>query len=102
MATILASLQTFFRFGESAASRGSAADWYSAIRRDIEELLALPRQFRGDVRTRLDVIRREINKVIQMAPELRETLWANFAQRFGVEEPPLSGRRKAKLNASSE
>jgi len=102
LAAILASLQTFFRFGESAAMHGSAADWYAAIRRDIEALLAIPRHLRGDVRARLDAIRKEINKVSQKAPELRETLWAIFAQRFGVEEPPLSRRRKGKLSASSE
>jgi hypothetical protein len=102
LAAILASLQTFFRFGEKAATHGSAADWYAAIRRDIEELLALPRHLRGDVRTRLDGIRKEINKASHKAPELRESLWAKFARRFGVKEPPLTGRRKGNLSFSSE
>ena len=92
MAAILASLQTFIRFAESAALHGAAADWYSAIRRDIEELQALPRHLRGDVRDRLGSIRKEMNKAGQKAPELRESLWASVAQRFGVEEPPPSGR----------
>ena len=94
LAAILASLQTFFRFGESAALHGSAADWYAAIRRDIEALLALPRHLRGDVRIRIDGIRKEINKASHKAPELRETLWARVAHRFEVSEPPLPGRRK--------
>ena len=102
VAAILASLQTFFRFGESAACHGTAADWYAAIRRDIEGLLALSPELRGDVRIRLDGIRKEINKASQKAPELRESLWAVFAQRFGVEEPPLSGRRKRSLSPSSD
>ncbi|HWU37431.1 MAG TPA: DUF4231 domain-containing protein [Candidatus Acidoferrum sp.] len=102
VAAILASLQTFFRFGESAASHGTAADWYAAIRRDIEELLALSLQLRGDVRGRLDTIRKEINKASQKAPELRESLWAVFAERFGVEEPPLIGRRKRNVRPVSE
>lgn len=100
LAAIMASLQTFFRFGESAALHGSAADWYAAIRRDIEGLLALPRHLRGDVRIRLDAIRKEINKASQKAPELRESLWASFAQRFEVKEPPLSGRHKGSKNPS--
>ena len=95
LAAILASLQTFFRFGESAAQHGSAADWYAAIRRDIEALLALPRHMRGDVRVRIDGIRKEINKASQKAPELRETLWAAVAHRFQVSEPPVPGRRKS-------
>ena len=94
LAAILASLQTFFRFGESAAQHGSAADWYAAIRRDIEALLALPRHMRGDVRVRIDGIRKEINKASQKAPELRETLWMAVAHRFQVSEPPVPGRRK--------
>ncbi len=94
LTAILASLQTFFRFGESAALHGTAADWYAAIRRDIETVLALPKHMRGDVRSRIDGIRKEINKVAQKAPELRESLWTSVAHRFQVDEPPLPGRRK--------
>jgi hypothetical protein len=94
LAAILASLQTFLRFAESAARHGAAADWYSAIRRDIEELQALSRHLRGDARVRLDAIRKEMNKAGQTAPELREKLWASVAQRFGVKEPPLSRWRQ--------
>jgi hypothetical protein len=94
LAAVLASLQTFLRFAESAAAHAMAADWYSAIRRDIEQLQALPRHLRGDAKARLDSIRKEMNKAGQKAPELRETLWARVAQRFGVEEPPLSGSRE--------
>lgn len=94
LAAILASLQTFLRFGESAAHHGSAADWYSAIRREIEETQALPRHLRGDARTRLDAIRKEMNKAGQTAPQLRETLWVRVAKRFGVKEPPPLERRK--------
>ena len=94
LAAILAALQTFFRLAESAAAHGFAADWYAAIRRDIEQVQALPRQMRGDVAARLDSIRKEMNKAGQKAPELRESLWVRVAQRFGVQEPPLVGRRK--------
>ena len=89
LAAILAGLQTFLKLAEAATRHGGAADWYAAIRRDIEELQALPRHVRGNVQTRLDAVRIDMNKAGQNAPELREHLWAHFAQRFGVDEPPL-------------
>lgn len=91
MAAVLSSLQTFLRFEESATHHGTAATWYAAIRRDIEELLALPRELRGDPKVCLDLIRRDMNKASQKAPPLSERSWAKVASRFGVNEPPVTG-----------
>jgi hypothetical protein len=90
LAAILAGLQTFLKLAESAALHGVAADWYASIRRDIEELQALPRHLRGNVKDTLDAIRHNMNKAGQNAPQLNEHLWARMARRFGVEEPPLN------------
>ena len=87
LAAILASLQTFLKFGESATLHGAAADWFAAIRRDIEEVLALPLDLRGNPKECLDSIRQEMNKAGQKAPELSERLWTKVARRFAVEEP---------------
>lgn len=89
LAAVLSSLQTFLRLADSAAEQGAAAAWYSAIRRDSEQVLALPRESRGDPKSCLDAIRQEMNKAGQKAPPLSERLWAGFAQRFGVKEPPM-------------
>ena len=91
-AAVLASLQTFLKFGENATLHGAAADWFAAIRRDIDELLALPSELRGHPKECLDRIRQEINKAGQKSPELSEKLWRRTARRFGVQEPPPSGR----------
>ena len=91
LAAILSSLQTFLRLAEGGTHHGTAADWYAAIRRDIEELLALPRELRGDPKLCLDSIRREMNKAGQKSPPLSERFWAKIAQRFGVKEPPFTG-----------
>jgi len=93
LAAILASLQTFLKFGESATLHGAAADWFAAIRRDIEEVLALPLELRGSPKQCLDSIRHEMNKAGQKSPELSEKLWVKVAQRFAVEEPPCAGAR---------
>jgi hypothetical protein len=98
LAAVLASLQTFLKFGENANLHGVAADWFAAIRRDIEEIQALPAHLRGNPKTCLDAIRHEINRAGQKSPELSEALWRKVARRFGVEEPPpplRSGGREA-------
>jgi hypothetical protein len=91
LAAILAGLQTFLKLSESAALHGVAADWYASIRRDIEQLQALPPHLRGNVKETLDAIRHTMNKVGQNAPQLNEHLWARMARRFGVKEPPVHG-----------
>jgi len=88
LAAVLASLQTFLKFGESATLHGTAADWFAAIRREIEELMALPPALRGHPKQCLDSIRQEMNKAGQKSPELSERMWKKVARHFGVEEPP--------------
>ncbi len=94
LAAVLASLQTFLKFGENATLHGTAADWFAAIRREIEEVLALPPALRGHPKQCLDSIRQEMNKAGQKSPELGERLWKKVARRFGVEEPPIGARRQ--------
>src|SRR6266496_4114384 len=87
LAAVLAGLQTFLRFSERAAEHATAADWYSAIRRDIEETLHLPVEARGRAKDCLDRFRKEMNRVTQDAPELSARQWKRAAKRFGVNEP---------------
>ena len=84
-AAVLAGLQTFLRLSETAAAHAQAGDWYSAVKRDIEQLRALRRDERGHAKTCTDVLRKEMNKVAQKSPELRESLWTDVAKRYGIE-----------------
>jgi hypothetical protein len=102
IAAVMASLQTFLKFGENATLHGSAADWFSAIRRDIEQLLALPPNLRGKPKGALDNIRQEMNRAGQKAPELSEHLWKRTARRFGVEEPPYALRKRQQDTAEEK
>lgn len=95
LAAVLASLQTFLKFGENATLHGAAADWFAAIRRDIDETLALPPELRGHPKHTLDSIRQEMNKASQKSPELSEHLWRRTAKRFGVVEPPMPSAVRA-------
>ena len=87
LAAILTGLQTFLRFAERAAHHATAGDWYSAIRRDIEQLLSLPVEIRGMPKECLDRIRKEMNRVSQDSPELSGRQWRRQAKRFKVREP---------------
>ncbi len=87
LAAILGALQTFLRFAERATLHASAADWYSAIRRDIEEVLHLPVEDRGTPKDCLDEVRKEMNRAAQDSPELSARRWTREAKRFGVQEP---------------
>jgi hypothetical protein len=84
-AAVLAGLQTFLRLSETAAAHAQAGDWYAAIKRDIEQLRALRRDERGHAKTCTDVLRKEMNKVSQKSPELRESLWTDVAKRYGID-----------------
>jgi hypothetical protein len=84
-AAVLAGLQTFLRLSETAAAHAQAGDWYAAIKRDIEQLRALRRDERGNAKTCTDTLRKEMNKVGQKSPELRESLWTDIAKRYGID-----------------
>ena len=87
LAAVLGALQTFLRFAERATLHATAADWYSAIRRDIEEILHLPVEDRGTPNECLDEVRQEMNRAAQDSPELSARHWRREAQRFKVAEP---------------
>jgi hypothetical protein len=87
IAAMLGALQTFLRFAERATLHATAGDWYSAIRRDIEEIIHLPIEMRGAPKDCLDEIRKEMNRLAQDSPELSARVWTREAKRFRVNEP---------------
>ena len=86
LAAVLAAIQTFLRFAERSERHAQAADWYASIRREIEELLALPASKRGDPKKVLDALRKELNKAGQIYPEIGEKTWHRVAHLYGVEQ----------------
>ena len=86
LSAVLAGLQTFLRFSERSAKHATAAAWYSAIRRDIEETLHLPTECRGKARDVLSKLRKEMNHAAETSPELSIRSWNRESKRFGVKE----------------
>jgi hypothetical protein len=78
-AAVLASLQTFLRYGERAEKHRASAELWSALRREIDEMLALHPTYlasRGDPKQYLDDLRRRMDEIAQQSPELGEHgLW---------------------------
>jgi hypothetical protein len=94
LAAVLAAIQTFLRFAERAEKHGLAADWFAAVRRDIELVAATPELERGRPDVALSAVRKEVNRATQIAPEIGERLWHKFANKYGAKEPNEDWRRK--------
>jgi len=93
-AAVLAALQTFFGFAPLAERHVVAGDWYSAVRRHVDELMALPSEERGPAKECLDTIRKEMSQISQQAPEIGQELWQRTARRYGVDEAPRARRSR--------
>ncbi len=97
LAAVLASLQTFLRFGERAEKHRTAAEHWASIRREIDEKLALHPTYlasRGDPQDYLDNLRQRMDQVSQQSPEMGDTGWWRGARRYDPSAPPgLQGDR---------
>jgi hypothetical protein len=63
LAAVLTALQTHFQFGQRAEKHKALGAQYGNIRREIEEILVLPPQERGDRRKCLDEIRAKKDEI---------------------------------------
>jgi hypothetical protein len=86
-AAVLSALQTFFKFGERAEKHAVAADWFAAVRRELEQYSSIRPGNRPSAEV-LGDLRKEINKISQNSPALGERVWHRFAVRYGINEPP--------------
>ncbi|HWB56748.1 MAG TPA: SLATT domain-containing protein [Gaiellaceae bacterium] len=72
-AAVLASLQTFLRFGERAEKHRVAGESWAALRREIDEMLALHPTYlaaRGDPKSYLDDLRKRMDDTAALSPAL--------------------------------
>jgi hypothetical protein len=84
-ATVLASLQTFFRFGERAAFSAQAGHRYSLLRRRIEDAIARPPP---DLDDEFEELRKETNKVGEQSPPIGERRWLTWETYARKEQVP--------------
>jgi hypothetical protein len=92
VAAVLASLETWLRLGEQVEKNRAAAEKWAAIRREINEMLALHPAHaatRGDPKEYLDGLRTRIDEVAAESPEMRDRHWAHTVSET---KAPVPGR----------
>jgi cytochrome c biogenesis protein CcdA len=78
-AGILSALQTFLRFAERAEKHRVAGARFGALRREVEQELALPIRERQEMKDFLDTLRERNDKLAEESPEIPHRIW----QRWG-------------------
>ena len=89
-AAVLASLQTFFRFGERAAFSAVAGNRYALLRRRIEDCLAFPPEGLAD---RLAEIQKLEDEAGDQSPPLGERRWLKWQAAADLPTPPSVGAK---------
>lgn len=90
LAAVVAGLQTFLRYGERAEKHMVAADWYAALNRRINQLLALPADQRPEAAKCLDEVRKEMARIGQQSPEIGQKRWDAMAAEVGLSDVPAA------------
>jgi hypothetical protein len=91
IAAVLASLQTFLRFQERAEKHRAAAEHWAAIRREIDQMLALHPDYlaeRSDPKEYLDQLRQRMGEVSAQAPEIGHKDWSAAEARYDGRAAP--------------
>jgi hypothetical protein len=88
-ATVLASLQTFFRFGERGAFSANAGHRYALLRRRIENALASPP---AEPDEELNEIWKEMEKAGEQSPPIGERRWLTWEAYARKEQVPKRRR----------
>jgi hypothetical protein len=100
LAAVLASLQTFLRFQERAEKHRVSAELWAAVRREIDEMLALHPDYlaeRSDPKKYLDDLRRRMDEVSAQSLEIGEKYMLAARRKLGVAE----GERASAANEAS-
>ena len=75
IAAVLASVQTFLRFGSRAEQHRVAAERWSAIRREIEKALSLPPELLGNPKQLLDDVDARMDEAAEKSPAMPDRRW---------------------------
>ena len=74
---VLGALQTFLRFSERAEKHRIAGARYGEIRREIEQVQALPLNSNENLKQFLDGLRERMDGLASEAPQLPSRFWVN-------------------------
>ena len=95
---VLASVQTFLRFGARAEQHRVAAERWSAIRREIEKTLALSAAQAGDPKQVLDDLQARMDEAAEKAPPMPDRRWKQALAKQKRATTP-KGRQRARASS---
>jgi hypothetical protein len=87
LAAVLASLQTFLRFQERAEKHRVSAELWAAVRREIDQMLALHPEYlaeRSDPKKYLDDLRRRMDEVSSQSLEIGEKYMTDARRKLAA------------------
>jgi hypothetical protein len=85
------SRSTFLRFQERAEKHRASAELWAAIRREIDQMLALHPDYlteRSDPKAYLDGLRERMDRVSGQSPEIGERDLIDAQRKLALDEPP--------------
>ena len=101
IAAVLASVQTFLRFGARSEQHRVAAERWSAIRREIEKALALPPELAGNPKQLMDDVNIHMDDAADKAPAMPDRRWRRAlakqeraAERAATKHPRTAKRQR--------
>jgi hypothetical protein len=87
ISAVLASLQTFLRFQERAEKHRVSAELWAAVRREIDQMLALHPEYlaeRSDPKKYLDDLRRRMDEVSSQSLEIGEKYMTDARRKLAA------------------
>jgi hypothetical protein len=105
LVTVLGALQTFLRLGERSEAHRITANRMEGLLQEVDDTLALPRDWRAEPRRYLDGIRKRMEKITDESPPLPEILVGRIERVAGytprwrraadqLRKPPRRKRRQ--------
>ena len=92
LAAVMSSLQAFLRYGMRSEGHRIATIRYETLRRDMSEMLAIPRGSRPDAVRELDSVRQRLDRYAKESPNVDERLWSKLEQQFHLSRVPPDPR----------
>jgi hypothetical protein len=92
LAAVLSSLQTFMRYALRSDGHRIAAIRYETLRRDMAEVLAMPRAARADPARELDGVRGRLDRYAKESPLIGQRLWEELTVKFHLSKVPPDPR----------
>jgi hypothetical protein len=92
LAAVMSSLQAFLRYGMRSEGHRIATIRYETLRRDMSEMLAIPRASRPDAVRELDSVRQRLDRYAKESPNVDERLWVRLERQFHLSRVPPDPR----------